>query len=152
LFILNNAILATGIEVNEISHMYSELIGILNKTKNVSFVNAELTSEIAYNMPCYDLVSFLNVFHHIVHFKGFNEADKIMKCLYKKTNKYFIFETGQYNEKGLYWSNDLSFMGDSPTEWVFEYLQMLGFSEVKMVSKFKTHLNSEERGFFICTK
>ena len=75
-----------------------------------------------------------------------------MKYLYKKTKKYFIFETGQFNEKGLYWSNDLSFMGDSPTQWVFEYLQMLGFSEVKMVSKFKTHLNSEERGFFICTK
>ena len=138
--------------MNEISYMYSELIGILNKTKNVTFMNSELTSEIAYNMPCYDLVSFLNVFHHIVHFNGFNEADKIMKCLYKKTKKYFIFETGQYNEKGLYWSSDLSFMGDSPTQWVFEYLQMLGFSDVKMVSKFKTHLNNEERGFFICTK
>ena len=58
----NRAILATGIEMNEISYMYSELLGILNKTKNVTFMNAELTSEIAYNMPCYDLVSFLNVF------------------------------------------------------------------------------------------
>ena len=63
------------------------MLGILNKAKNVAFMNSELTSEIAYNIPCYDLISFLNVFHHIVHFKGFSEAEKIMKCLYKKTKK-----------------------------------------------------------------
>ena len=75
--------------MNETSYMYSVLIGVLNKTKNVAFINSELTSEIAYNIPCHDLVSCLNVFHHIVYFKGFSEADEIMKCLYKKTNKYF---------------------------------------------------------------
>ena len=48
---LNHDILATGIEMNEISYMYSELLGILNKTKNVAFMNSELTSETAYNMP-----------------------------------------------------------------------------------------------------
>ena len=59
---LNHTIIATGIEMNEISYMYSVLIGILNKTKNVTFMNSELTSEIAYNIPCHDLVSCLNVF------------------------------------------------------------------------------------------
>ena len=132
--------------------MYSVLIGILNNSTNTSFINSELTSDTVQNIPCFDVVSCLNVFHHIVHFKGFEEANKIMKVLYMKTNKYFIFETGQYNEKGHYWTNDLGFMGDTPIKWVIEYLKIIGFYDVKLISKFKTHLGDEERGFFICTK
>ena len=138
--------------MNKTSYMYSVLIGILNKSINVSFINTELTSKISENIPSYDIISFLNVFHHIVHFQGFDEANIIMKDLYNKTNKYFIFETGQYNEKGCYWSNDLSFMGETPNQWLFDYLKSLGYSEVKLISKFNTHLNDEERSFFICIK
>ena len=149
---INKSILSTGIEMNKTSYMYSVLIGILNKSINVSFINTELTSKISENIPSYDIISFLNVFHHIVHFQGFDEANIIMKDLYNKTNKYFIFETGQYNVKGCYWSNDLSFMGETPNQWLFDYLKSLGYSEVKLISKFNTHLNDEERSFFICIK
>ena len=148
----NNSIFATGIEMNKVSYMYSVLIGMLNNSKNTSFINSELTADNVHNMPCYDVISCLNVFHHIVHFRGFEVADKIMKVLYKKTNKCLIFETGQYNEKGHYWTNDLGFMGDAPIKWIIDYLKKLGFYDVKLISKFKTHLGDEERGFFICTK
>jgi len=148
----SSSIFVTGIEMNKISYIYSVLIGILNNSINTSFVNSELTADTVQNIPCFDVVSYLNVFHHIVHFKGFEEANKIMKILYMKTNKYFIFETGQYNEKGHYWTNDLGFMGDTPIKWVIEYLKKLGFYDVKLISKFKTHLGDQERGFFICIK
>ena len=148
----NNSIFATGIEMSKVSYMYSILIGMLNNSINTSFINTELTANNVQNIPCYDLISCLNVFHHIVHFRGFEEADEIMKCLYKKTNKCLIFETGQYDEKGHYWTNDLSFMEDSPIKWIIEYLKKLGFYDVRLISKFKTHLGDDERGFFICTK
>ena len=148
----NNSIFSTGIEMNKVSYVYSLLIGILNNSTNTSFVNTELTSETVKNIHCYDVISYLNVFHHIVHFKGFEEADNIMNVLYKKTNTYFIFETGQYNEKGHYWTNYLSFMEDTPIEWITDYLKKLGFYDVKLITKFKTHLGEVERGFFICTK
>ena len=148
----NNSIFSTGIEMNKVSYVYSLLIGILNNSTNTSFVNMELTSETVKNIHCFDVISYLNVFHHIVHFKGFEEADNIMNVLYKKTNTYFIFETGQYNEKGHYWTNDLSFMEDTPIKWIIEYLKKIGFYDVKLIKKFKTHLGDEERGFFICTK
>ena len=148
----NSSIFASGIEMNRISYMYSVLIGILNNSINTSFLNSELTADTVQNIPCYDVVSCLNVFHHIVHFRGFDEANIIMKYLYKKTNKYFIFETGQYNEKGHYWTNDLCFMEDTPIKWIIEYLKKLGFYDVKLISKFKTHLGDQERSFFICTK
>ena len=148
----NNSIFATGIEMSNVSYMYSILIAMLNNSINTSFINTELTANNVQNIPCYDLISCLNVFHHIVHFRGFEEADKIMNGLYKKTKKYLIFETGQYNEKGHYWTNDLSFMEDTPIKWIIDYLKKLGFYDVKLISKFKTHLGDEERGFFICTK
>ena len=148
----NSTIFATGIEMNKVSYMYSILIGMLNNSINTSFINTELTSDNVHNIPCYDVISCLNVFHHIVHFRGFEEADKIMKGLYKKTNKCLIFETGQNNEKGHYWTNDLGFMEDTPIKWIIDYLKKLGFYDVKLISKFKTHLGDEERGFFICTK
>ena len=88
----NSSIFATGIEMNKVSYIYSVLIGMLNNSINTSFINSELTADNVHNIPCYDVISCLNVFHHIVHFSGFEEADKIMKCLYKKTNKCFIFE------------------------------------------------------------
>ena len=132
--------------------MYSVLIGMLNNSINTSFINSELNADNVHNMPCYDVISCLNVFHHIVHFRGFDVADKIMKVLYKKTNKCLIFETGQFNEKGHYLTNDLRFMGDAPIKWIIDYLKKLGFYDVKLISKFKTHLGDEERGFFICTK
>jgi len=148
----NSNIFATGIEMNKISYTYSVLIGILNNSSNTSFINSELTVDTVQNIPCFDLVSCLNVFHHIVHYKGFEEANKIMMYLYKKTNKYFIFETGQFNEKGHYWTSDLGFMGDTPIKWIIEYLETIGFNDVKLISKFKTHLGDQERGFFICIK
>ena len=148
----NSSVFATGIEMNKVSYMYSVLIGMLNNSKNTSFINSELTADNVHNIPCYDVISCLNVFHHIVHLRGFEEADKIMKGLYKKTNKCLIFETGQNNEKGHFWTNDLGFMEDTPIKWIIDYLKKLGFYEVKLISKFKTHLGDEERGFFICTK
>jgi len=148
----NNSIFSTGIEMNKVSYTYSLLVGILNNSTNTSFLNTELTSDTVQNIHCYDVISCLNIFHHIVHFKGFEEADNIMNVLYKKTNTYFIFETGQYNEKGHYWTDDLSFMEDTPIKWIIEYLKKIGFYDVKLITKFKTHLGDEERGFFICTK
>ena len=96
---------------------------MLNNSINTSFINSELNADNVHNMPCYDVISCLNVFHHIVHFRGFDEADYIMNVLYKKTNTYFIFETGQYNEKGHYWTNDLSLMEETPIKWIIEYLK-----------------------------
>ena len=75
-----------------------------------------------------------------------------MRTLYNKCNKYFIFETGQSNEKGFYWSDALEFMGDQPEHWLEDYLLRIGYSEVHLVERFSTHLNDQRRAFFICKK
>jgi cyclopropane fatty-acyl-phospholipid synthase-like methyltransferase len=140
-------IIAHGIEVDKISYKYSAALTILNDCKRVSFNNLHLTPESAEKLPQYDLISFLNVFHHIVHFDNYDTACKVMQILSTKC-KFFVFETGQYNEKGYYWSEDLKFMGDNPDKWVKEYLVSLGYRIIS-VNNFSTHLSENTRSF-IC--
>lgn len=149
---LGNLTMAHGIEMNRVAYNYASALVFLNDKKNVSFTNVKIGSSFVRKMPSYDMISFLNVFHHVVHFDGFEEADRIMKALHEKCNAYFIFETGQFNEKGFYWSGSLAFMGDNPEKWIENYLKDIGYREVRLVNRFDTHLNSGKRAFFICSK
>ena len=76
----------------------------------------------------------------------------MMHELYNKTNSYFIFETGQFDEKGYYWSDSLSFMGNNPVTWIQDYLIGIGYSTVTLIDEFPTHLSDKSRAFFICSK
>ena len=143
-------LLAHGIEMDKVLCAYSNAIIVLNDLENISLMNCKLTPETAEKLPGYDLISFLNVFHHTVHFDGFEAADKIMKILFDKCC-HFVFETGQYNEKGYYWSNDLKFMGNDPDLWVAEYLVQIGY-KILRTEQYKTHLSDTTRSFVCCTK
>lgn len=149
---LNKNMLAHGMEMDTVACAYSNSILFLNNLRNISFSNSKITPEIAKGMPKYDVISFLGVFHHVVFFDGYKVADKIMHELYKKCNLYFIFETGQYGEKGYYWSEKLNFMGKNQTKWIHDYLLSLGYSEVKLIKEVGTHLSDKKRGLFLCKK
>jgi hypothetical protein len=143
-------IISHGIEMDKTSYTYSVVLSILNDCSRVSFDNSYLTPEISEKLPKYDLISFLNVFHHIVHFDKYDTASKIMQILSTKCN-FFVFETGQYNEKGYYWSEDLKFMGDNPDKWVKEYLISLGYRIIS-VNNVTTHLSEKTRSFVCCER
>lgn len=143
-------LIACGMEMDKVLCAYSNAIVILNDLENVSFVNCRLTPEKAEKLPRYDLISFLNVFHHIVHFEGLDAADKIMRTLFDKCS-YFVFETGQYDEKGYYWTEDLKFMGSDSNLWVRNYLIDIGYKILHTVN-FETHLSSSTRLFVCCAK
>lgn len=148
----NKLILAQGFEMNDVSSAYSNALVYLNDLENISFINCKVTPNFVKKMPNYDMISFLNVFHHVVYFDGFETADEMMHELYNKTNSYFIFETGQFDEKGYYWSDSLSFMGNNPVTWIQGYLIGIGYSKVTLIDEFPTHLSDKSRAFFICSK
>jgi len=143
-------VLATGIEMDRVLCAYSNAIIILNDLENISFTNCKLTPEVAQKLPMFDLISFLNVFHHLVHFDGFQAADQTMRILRDKC-RYFVFETGQYNEKGYYWTDDLKFMGSDPDAWITEYIRGLGYT-ILCAKHFKTHLSDNTRSFLSCER
>lgn len=143
---------AHGIEMDEVCCSYANALAYLNNKKKIFFMNAKLDSSFVSKIPVYDMISFLSVFHHMVHFEGFQTADNIMRQLYRKCNSYFIFETGQFDEKGYYWNESLSFMGDSPEKWIKDYLVSIGYRDAKLVGRFGTHLSDKKRALFICSK
>jgi len=148
----SNKIWGQGMEMDSMTCNYANSIAMLNSISNVSFSNSKLTMSSVRNMPNYDMISFLNIFHHMVYFDGFNAADSTMRQLYLKCNSYFIFETGQFDEKGYYWGKSLSFMGNEPEKWIKDYLIRVGYKDVNLVGRFSTHLSDRNRAFFICSK
>ena len=146
----SNKMIAQGIEMDKILCSYSNAIVILNDLENISFMNCRLTPELAGKLPRFDLISFLNVFHRIVHFDGFDVADRMMKILSDKCD-YFVFETGQYNEKGYYWTEDLKFMEDDPDLWVRKYMVSLGY-KILHSENFKSALSDSMRTFICCSR
>jgi hypothetical protein len=75
-----------------------------------------------------------------------------MRLIALKTNKYLVFETGQYNEISTSWYKELSFMGDNYEEWIVNFLSKTGFKEVKPIGQFSTHLSDVKRTLFIASK
>ena len=140
------------IESHRVSHDYSVNLKNIYNIKNAFFMNIYLNKTIVDNLPHFDIISIMNVFHHLVHFLGFDEADHIIKTLSSKCNSTFFFETGEYEEKNLYWTDDLSFMGSNSKEWILEYLNGLNFSSVKAISTSSTHLTDHNRTLFCCQK
>jgi hypothetical protein len=149
---MRHEMMARGIEKDRIACLYAEAVRVLNRMSNVSFEKLKMTPALARELAAYDMISCMNVFHHIVHFDGFSAADSIMKELYTKCNKYFVFETGQFDEKGFYWSNDLSFMGEDPIQWIRDYLLGIGYVDVRVLAITGTHLSEKQRGLFLCKK
>ena len=143
-------IFGQGIDLSSVYTAYSRAIADLNEIERVSFATMKLTADNVHSLPKYDLIIFLNVFHHIVHFDGFASADKIMKTLIKKCD-YFVFETGQYTEPGQYWTDSLEFMGENPDKWIASYLTKLGF-RITATKEFPPHLNKVMRTVYVCQK
>ena len=149
---LKEGMLAYGVEMENVACHYSNALAFPNDAQGVSFINLKLTTSSVKGLPACDMISFLNVFHHIVHFDGFEAADRIMRELYKKCQGHFIFETGQFDEKNYYWSESLKFMGEDPERWIQDYLLTIGYKHVVLVDRFSSHLSDQKRAFFVCAK
>jgi len=148
----NLGFFSTGIECSKYPHKYASSLSVINEAHNTNFINMCVDNNNIKNIPSYDVISILNVFHHLVYFLGFDNADCIMKEITNKTNDILIFESGEFGESGEYWSDCLNFMGEEPKEWIYEYLVSLGFSKVDRIGEFPTHLNSHVRTLYVCKK
>jgi len=143
---------STGVECSKYPHKYADSLRVINERDNVNFINMCIDSDNIKTLPNYDIVSLLNVFHHLVYFLGYDSADSIMKEIFNKTNKILFFESGEFEEKNEYWSDCLNFMGDNSKKWIHNYLLSLGFSSVEQLDVFPTHLNAHNRALYICKK
>lgn len=141
---------AVGIDQDFGAYFYSRFLKIINSEDRVNFVRCSITPESVKALGTYDLVTLLSVFHHLVKYQGFQQADRIVDELVSKC-KYFVFETGQIDEKNMDWSENLAFMKKSSEKWIEKYLisKKLIILHHSVVS---THLSEVKRHFFVCKR
>jgi hypothetical protein len=75
-----------------------------------------------------------------------------MKGLADSSNKYFVFDTGQPNEKDVEWNACLNFMNPDIEKWATEYFTSLGFNEIVNLGDYRTTVSDVPRTLFVAVK
>ncbi len=146
------ASIGIGIEKAYNEVMYARALAGTRRINNLVFMSYSVTPDNIRSFPSMDVVIFLSVFHHWVRDFGENEAKVMLKELAQKSRKYFIFETGQYEEKGKKWTDALAFMAPDSHQWIVCFLQECGFQNIHDVGKFSTTVTDIPRKLYVAVK
>ena len=137
------------------SHISNILICNAIKSKtgmdNCTFIKQFIDDKFITQIPSFDVVIHLSVFHHWVKQHGLEKATEMMKSLTQNTSC-LVFETGQSTEAGSQWAKVLDFMGENPELWIENFLKNLGFASVKNLGIFATGLTDTKRFLFVAEK
>lgn len=113
----------------EIAKLVSDIVGL----KNISFLNMKVDEKKIKYFPISDFTLCLAVWHHWVKYFGFDNAEKMLKTLWEKTNKYMFFETGLEELPESFGMPKIK--GDAD-EWLINYLKnTLGNSKISVIGK-----------------
>ena len=146
-----NGCFSYGIEADSFHITCCNAIKTATGSKNCLFTKGMVDPDYTANMPAYNNVINLSVFHHWVKVFGVDQAQKMMRDIANKCNT-LVFETGQSNEVGSQWPQYLGFMGDDPKAWIENFLKEIGFRDVKVIGTFATGLTEVDRYLFLATK
>lgn len=139
---------AHGIDQELASSLYNKALHKLYTLENCNFSRLLVDKNTVKDIKPATVISLLSVWHHIVYNQGKPSGDRIIQELRKKC-KYFVFETGQFDEKGMPWTQSLDFMGNDPDTWLVHYLKEHKFTIIHK-QLFETHLSSVKRVLYIC--
>jgi len=154
----------TGFFANHIAQKGIFTIGFDVQTKNIVVANAQyqvdnllfkeldLNSKTAERLPQSDIVIFLSVFHHLVRHIGQAEALQTLTVLAQKCTRRFFFETGQPNEVGTKFYQQMDFIGDIESWTQDFFIHQCHFSNVHCLGEFDTFLTPTPRKLFVAVR
>ena len=96
----------TALEGKKQRALIGQITARIEGITNCSFYNCNLDIEMAKNLPVFDNVLCLAVWHHWVRLKDLDYANDLLKIIWGKTNQRMFFETGltelpeEFNLKG----------------------------------------------------
>jgi len=141
-----------GIDYGRNEILAAKALALKHSVNNIVFTQMEVTPDNASRLPKTDMVICLSIFHHWIRKLGEEESLKIMKGLSASADKYFVFDTGQPNEKDVDWNECLNFMNPDVDKWAEAYFKALGFSKVVNLGNHRTSLSEVPRTLFIAVK
>ncbi|MDO8861667.1 methyltransferase domain-containing protein [Haliea sp. E1-2-M8] len=124
----DNELIARNIEVSQSKGL-----------NHLSFEHSRITPDFIRQLPSFDVVFFLSVFHHILAVsKAYDwneesvwEPEEILRALAEKA-EVLVFETG-YPSEGHEWCENLPPMLPTPDAWIVELLRGAGFYQVEII-------------------
>ena len=144
--------ISIGVDHDWFEIIWAKAVAEKNNVNKALFMNAEINLSFLNTMPSFDMVVCTSIFHHWVRIYGKEDAFNMMRSIASKTNKYLVFETGQYNETSTRWHDELDFMGDDYEKWIIDFLTEIGFNEIKVAGQFSTRLSEVKRTLFVAVK
>ena len=141
-----------GIDSDRNSIIISNSICLLKNKKNISFLNFYINSKNIHNIPAYETILFMSVFHHLVYNLGREESLKILKLICQKTNQNLIFDTGQINEGNFKWTKSNSFIGNDYEKFFKDFFFKNGFKKFISLGDFDTNISKNKRRLFLVSK
>jgi SAM-dependent methyltransferase len=141
-----------GIDYGRNEIMAAKGLASWYSVSNVVFTQMKVTPENSLLLPKVDMVICLSIYHHWVRKLGEEESLRIMRGLAGSAGKYFVFDTGQPNEKGVEWNQCMNFIGSDINNWATNYFKELGFDNVYNLGDYKTSLSDVPRTLFIAVK
>lgn len=150
--LLDKDSIGLGIDSDRNSIIISNSTSFLKNKKNISFLNINIHSKNIKNIPSYDTILFMSVFHHLVYNLGKEESLKILKLICQKTNENLIFDTGQINEGNYKWTNANSFIGNDFEEYFKKFFLSHGFKKFLSLGDFQTNISKNKRRLFLVSK
>ena len=141
-----------GIDYGRNEILAAKALAHKHSVNNIVFSQMEVTPENASLLPKADMVICLSIFHHWIRKLGEADSLRIMKGLADSANKYFVFDTGQPNEKNVDWNESVEFMNPDIDKWADDYFKALGFSKVVKLGEYRTSVSEVPRTLFIALK
>jgi len=129
---------AVGLDTPE----YTTALSIIKNAlglQNVMPVAMKLDLLNARSLPSFDVIIILQVFHHLCAAYGSDDANDILRTLWRKTKHKLIFEVEASGRAKEPFRSKMPMMGDDSDPWVRDFFEKLGCAEVRVIYRDEGH-------------
>ncbi|MEK7585328.1 MAG: class I SAM-dependent methyltransferase [Patescibacteria group bacterium] len=144
-----NNLLAIGVEVDERRLRVATEVALADKEAKSGWLKGPVTLDFVDQLPSWDLVLCLSLFHHLWAEHGEEYSKKLLSQLRSKIKLALIFEMGQSNEQGYDWSTKLPLMGDDPHHWIEQLLVETGYHSIRKIGLVDAYQSQIKRAIFV---
>jgi len=124
-----------GIDVDPRSIRIAQYVANKIGIQNIVFCPMAVSTATMCLLPKVDIVLLLSVWHHWVREHGFETAGQMLSAVWERSGKVLFFESGETEMTPEF---GLSAMGNSPKEWLTNYLgNSCADSEIIHLGQFK---------------
>lgn len=144
-------IFSIGIDYEPQRIRYANAVSELDQDWSSGFVRMSVDKNTIGILPCFDVVLFMSVFHHMVLHQGYDAAREILRAVARIVKKRMIFDTGGPDEPMTGKSEAMSFLSHDSDRDIIALLIECGFKDVRTIGSAQGFGEGTKRTMFVAT-